>query len=196
MTILTGIVLTVALGAVVSRGDLFAGGEDLAPRDDVATVALEQTYLIDVVANDRGAAPEDGRRILVTDGPDCGIAARRDGQLLYDPAGRKCDRPQRVTYCLALGETCPSARVTLLPAAEVQAESSPTGTPVTPIEAPSRNAVAFMSSAPAASAFTTEPETPARAPAGPLSGLISAFGSLAPEAATPDAATGEARGAR
>ena len=39
MTILTGVVLTVALGAVLQQEDLFAGGAEIAPRDDVATLA-------------------------------------------------------------------------------------------------------------------------------------------------------------
>ena len=62
MTILTGVVLTVALGAVAQRGDVFSNfgqGDAFSLRDDVITVAAGESYLIDVVANDVGATPED-----------------------------------------------------------------------------------------------------------------------------------------
>lgn len=179
MTILTGIVLTVALGAVVQRGDLFSGGEGVAPRDDVATLASGHFYLIDVVANDRGATPADGERLLVTEQPACGTAARSGGSLLYD-ASAGCEGPQRVSYCLALGDECPSAEVTLVLSGDVETESSASGTPVARLATAPETAVAAVSPAPADSAFKAEPE-PERAQGGALAAIVSAFGSLAPE---------------
>ncbi|MGM0584431.1 MAG: hypothetical protein ACQEUZ_07255 [Pseudomonadota bacterium] len=190
MTILTGIVLIVALGAVVQRGDLFGQDAGVAPRDDVATLAPGFTYLIDVTANDRGARPGDSARLLITEAPACGVVERREGGLAFRAEAR-CEGPLRLTYCLALGESCPSAEVTLVLADDARAEASATGTPVARLDEPLRPAaMARVSPAPAASAFT--PELPQdRAPAGPLAALASAFGSLAPDEAEAGAA-GEA----
>lgn len=180
MTILTGIVLIVALGAVLQRGDLFKDGTGVAPRDDVATLTPGITYLIDVTANDRGARPGDAARVLITEAPACGVVERRETGLAFR-AEAGCKGPLRMSYCLALGESCPSAEVTLVLAEDARAEASATGTPVARLDEPLRRAAtARVSPAPTRSAFT--PELPQdRAPGGPLSALASAFGSLAPE---------------
>ncbi|MEO0680943.1 MAG: hypothetical protein AAF192_11075 [Pseudomonadota bacterium] len=136
MTILTGVVLTIALGAVAQRGDLFGDfgmATAYVPRDDIVTVAAGGSYLIDVTANDEGAQPGDGARMLITDVPSCGIAYRRDGALAYE-AGAGCDGPQRLSYCVASGDQCREAEVTLVVVTESAALGSASGTPIRSLE--------------------------------------------------------------
>lgn len=184
MTILTGIVLTVALGAVAQRGEIFGNlgaGPGFEPRDDVVSAAAGGAYMIDVTANDRGATRDDGRRVLILAAPGCGLAYRRDGQVMYDGAG--CAGPQRLSYCVAQGDDCKGAELTILlregADAAKAAPSSVSNTPVTRLaEAPSRDWLATVSDQPGHPGFRAEPE---RRPAeGSLVGMTSALGSLAP----------------
>lgn len=189
MTILTGIVLTVALGAVAQRGEILGNlgaGPGFDPRDDVVSAAADGAYMIDVTANDRGATREDGRRVLILAAPGCGVAYRREGQVLYDGAG--CTGPQRLSYCVAQGDDCRGAEVTILlrEDGDASAPSSVSDTPVIRLaEAPSREWLATVSAEGGRAGFTAEPD---RRPAeGPLAGLTSALGSLAPSPETEDA---------
>ncbi len=181
MTILTGIVLTIALGAVAQRGDVFqhfGQGSGLMPRDDVATLAAGEAYLIDVVANDRGAREDDGRRILIMTAPACGVTYRREGRIFYD-AGPGCEGVQRITYCVARGDRCPAAEVTMRVSARTAEAASASGAPIEVLaRAGDRIASADISNAPLASGFTAEPLL--QQGGGALAGLASAFGTLAP----------------
>lgn len=186
MTILTGIVLTVALGAVAQRGEIFGNlgaGPGFDPRDDVVAAAADGAYMIDVTANDRGATREDGRRVLILAAPGCGVAYRREGQVMYDGAG--CVGPQRLSYCVAQGDDCKGAELTILlregEDAAMSAPSSVSNTPVVRLaEAPSRDWLASVSATSGRPGFRSEPD---RRPAeGALAGLTSALGSLAPVA--------------
>ncbi len=180
MTILTGVVLTIALGAVVQSGDLlerFGAGPGIHPRDDALELAAGEAYAIDVVANDRGAVEGDGRRVLIMTAPGCGVAYRSGDRVIYQ-AGNECAGLQRLTYCVARGDECPGAEVSLT-ISPVQTASSRTETPVQRLaERPTRPSDAEVSMMPGGSGFTVETQ----APAGdrPLAGLSSAFGSLAP----------------
>ncbi|WP_092865102.1 hypothetical protein [Albimonas pacifica] len=181
MTILTGVVLTIALGAVVQSGDLmerFGAGPGIHPRDDVVALAAGDAYAIDVVANDRGAVEGDGRRVLIMTAPACGVAYRSGDRVVYQ-AGTDCAGLQRLTYCIARGDECPGAEVTL-DVASVEVASSPTETPVQRLaERPSRPSDAEVSMMPGGSGFTLETEA---APGDrPLAGLSTALGSLAPD---------------
>lgn len=195
MTILTGVVLTVALGAVAQRGEIFGNlgvGPGFDPRDDVVAAAADGAYLIDVTANDRGATREDGRRVLILAAPGCGVAYRRDGQVLYDGAG--CIGPQRLSYCVAQGDDCRGAELTILlregEDAAMAAPSSVSDTPVTRLaEAPSHEWLASVSATPSRGGFSDAPER--RADERPLAGLTSALGSLAPDAGTEVSGTDE-----
>ena len=132
MTILTGVVLTIALGAVAQRGDLFGDfgmATAYVPRDDVVTVSAEGAYLIDVTANDEGAQPGDGNRILITEAPRCGVVYRHQGAIAFEGAAA-CAGTQRLSYCVASGDECREAEVTLVMASDVAASGSASGTPV------------------------------------------------------------------
>ena len=188
MTILTGIVLTVALGAVAQRGDVFSefGSRDsVAPRDDVAVLPSGGTWRLDVVANDAGATAEDGARLLVTAPPDCGAAWRMGAALAYE-AGPGCAGTQRISYCLAEGDSCREAVVTVVLDPAAEGPGSATGTPPARRSAPSPAAAAVSRAG--VSGFTVEGTRPAGR-GGPLA-AISAFGSLAPAEEDADAEAG------
>jgi len=189
MTILTGVVLTIALGAVVQSDDLmerFGAGPGIHPRDDVVELAAGDAYAIDVVANDRGAVEGDGRRVLIMTAPTCGVAYRSGDQVVYQ-AGSECAGVQRLTYCVARGDECPGAEVSLR-ISPVETASSLTETPILRLaERPTRPSDAEVSMAPGGSGFTVEAD-PAAGDR-PLAGLTTALGSLAPDedgAATPE----------
>ena len=132
MTILTGIALTVALGAVVQRSDLFSTPQTanlIEPRDDVAAFAPGGAALIDVIANDLGAATEDGRRLLITRAPACGAAWRHEGRVLY-VSGPDCLGPQTLRYCVPRGDACPEAELRLTLDSALLVPQSASGTPV------------------------------------------------------------------
>lgn len=132
MTILTGIALTVALGAVVQRSELFSPPQTadlIEPRDDVAAFAPGVAALIDVIANDPGARPEDGRRLLILRAPACGTAWRHAGQVLYR-SGIDCDGAQSLRYCVPQGDACAEAELRLTLDAALTAPQSESGTPV------------------------------------------------------------------
>ena len=180
MTILTGVVLTIALGAVAQSGDLFerfGAGPGLHPRDDAVTLAAADIYSIDVVANDRGAVEGDGGRVLLMTAPSCGVAYRSGDRVIYQ-AGAECEGRQTLTYCVARGDDCPSAKLVLALGQGLETAST-TGTPVDRLaERPQRPSGAQVSQAPTASGFVAEPgRTGADRP---LAGISSAFGSLAP----------------
>ncbi len=179
MTILTGVVLTVALGAVAQRGDVFSNfgqGDAFSLRDDVITVAAGESYLIDVVANDVGATPEDGRRMLITEAPACGTAYRKNGAVAY-VGDDDCTGPQRLSYCIAQGDECPEARVTVI-IARTDKVGSASGTPVASLDEPGRLLTAAVSDK-RESGFKVENQ-----PKGSMAALSSVpLGSLAPEAA-------------
>lgn len=132
MTILTGLVLTVALVAVAQRSEILSDLPRSAqhdPRDDVVILAPGGVALIDVAANDRGASAEDGRRILITREPDCGAAWRHDGVVAYS-ASPDCGRNQSLRYCIADGDACREAEVSIILDAAATPARSPSGTPV------------------------------------------------------------------
>ncbi len=188
MTILTGVVLTIALGAVAQRGDFFDNigmGPGLEPRDDMVALEAGGGYLIDVVANDRGARAGDGGRILVMTAPACGAAYRRDGRIFYQ-GGAACEGVQRLSYCVARGDDCPGAEVSLRVVARGADLPALAGAPVERLEAQRAPAVAFadVSIAPPDSGFTAEPLLGGNG--GALAGLVSAFGSLAPSMGSPE----------
>jgi hypothetical protein len=181
MTILTGIVLTVALGAVAQRGDVFEGFAERAsvdPRDDVVMLPTDGAWRLDVVANDRGATPDDGARLLITSPPECGTAWRMDGAIAF-AAEARCRGVQRIGYCIAEGDRCPEAMVTVTLAEGLAAPESASGMPMARLEGATPAAVVAVGEA-RGSGFTLEGVRPAEG--GRNNGLaaISAFGTLAP----------------
>jgi len=181
MTILTGIVLTVALGAVAQRGDVFEGFDErvsVVPRDDVAILPKDGAWRLDVVANDTGATPEDGDRLLITAAPECGAAWRTDGAIAY-AATPRCEGDQRIGYCIADGDGCPEAFVTVTLSDSAGAPESRTGMPVARLDDLAPASVAAVGEA-RASGFTLEAVRPAEGVRPNGLAAISAFGTLAP----------------
>ncbi|MEM6438790.1 MAG: hypothetical protein AAF763_03705 [Pseudomonadota bacterium] len=185
MTILTGVVLTIALGAVAQRGDLFGDfgmATAYVPRDDVVTVSTEGAYLIDVTANDEGAQPGDGNRILITEAPRCGVVYRHQGAIAFEGAGA-CGGTQRMSYCVASGDDCREAEVTLILNASAAALGSASGTPVRKFAGDEGVRTAAVGAG-EASGFTVEDGAATR----PLAAVSSPLGSLAPSDAGVSAA--------
>ena len=116
MTMLTGLVLVVALGAIAHYSGAVsanAGGSGrYSPVDDVASVEAGGEYAIDVVANDKGVREGDGDRVLIVSSPSCGFVRRENGVIRYS-ADSYCRGPQKVTYCVARGDDCETAVLTL-----------------------------------------------------------------------------------
>lgn len=188
MTILTGVVLTIALGAVAQRGDLFGDfgmATAYVPRDDVVTVSSEGAYLIDVTANDEGAQPGDGNRILITESPRCGVVYRHQGAIAFEGA-EACGGTQSMRYCVASGDECREAEVTLVLTAGESTLASASGTPVRRFAGDGGVRTAAVGPD-RASGFTVEDG----AGAGPLAAVSSPLGSLAPA----EAGAGEAEAA-
>jgi hypothetical protein len=181
MTILTGIVLTVALGAVAQRGDVFEGFDQriaVDPRDDAAILPIEGAWRLDVVANDPGATPEDGDRLLITAAPECGAAWRTEGAIAYAAAPR-CEGTQRIGYCIADGDRCPEAFVTVILSETVAAPESATGLPVARMQDVAPAAVAAVGEA-RASGFKLEAVRSGDGLRPNGLAAMSAFGTLAP----------------
>lgn len=177
MTILTGVVLTIALGAVAQRGDLFGDfgmATAYVPRDDVVQVAADGAYLIDVTANDEGAQPGDGNRILITQTPRCGVVYRYQGAIAFEGA-EGCGGTQSLSYCVASGDECREAEVTLVLTAEEETLASASGTPVRRFAGDGGVRTAAVGAG-ASSGFTVEDG----AGSGPLAAVSSPLGSLAP----------------
>ncbi|MFO7854871.1 MAG: hypothetical protein R6V44_06575 [Paracoccaceae bacterium] len=183
MTILTGIVLTVALGAVAQRGDVFEGFDErvsVVPRDDVALLPKDGIWRLDVVANDTGAIPGDGDRLLITAAPECGAAWRTDGAIAYAAAPR-CKGEQRIGYCIADGDGCPEAFVTVTLSESADLAESETGLPVARLDDLAPASFAAVGQA-RASGFTLEAVRPADGVRTNGLAAMSAFGTLAPPA--------------
>lgn len=162
MTILTGVVLAAALGAVAYRTGVLTSTPSLAryePRDDVAAFPPGLVALIDVVANDAGAAPGDGARLLITRAPACG-AAWRKGEAIAYLGSADCPPEQSLRYCVAIGDACPEAELRVRLDRHLAAAESASGSPVelrSPSEEPAPGALAALApTPPAVNGFTVE----------------------------------------
>lgn len=139
MSILTGLVIVVAMATLAQRSDsllnFFTREEPpkVAPQNDVATLFAGDSKVIDVLANDENARPEDGEAIRIVVSPSCGAAEAASGGVLYI-SNDHCVGPQLFAYCVTQGEECPSASVTVNVAASTpgavrvtsQTEEAPT----------------------------------------------------------------------
>lgn len=106
ISILSGVVLMIAIGTVVQRGSPFmgSGGDSetaFAPVPDRAEVGRDGSVTVDVLANDEGIEGVDGagERLIVHTQPSCGRAQAERGKLTYT-AGTSCSGKQTVRYGL------------------------------------------------------------------------------------------------
>ena len=105
ISVLSGIVLMLAIGTLVQRGDVvaefFAGEPDpIVLARDVVTVDADTLTRIDVLANDTGLKDRDGQKLVVLAQPECGRVFVQEGALQY-LGERRCLATQRVLYGLA-----------------------------------------------------------------------------------------------
>ena len=132
MSILTGLVIVVAMATLAQRSDqlvnFFFGEKEasIAPQNDAFALFAGQSHVIDVLANDENARPEDAGNIHILVSPSCGAAEAADGGVLYISNDR-CVGPQLFAYCVRRGDECASASVTVNVAAAVagQGETQP-----------------------------------------------------------------------
>lgn len=135
MSILTGLVIVVAMATLAQRSDQlldFFFGEkvaSIAPQNDAFALFAGESKVIDVLANDENAKPEDADNVNILVSPSCGAAETTDGGVLYISNDR-CVGAQLFAYCVRRGDECASASVTVNVAAAVANQ------PVTPLETP------------------------------------------------------------
>lgn len=131
MSILTGLVIVVAMATLAQRSDqlfdfFFSEKEaSIAPQNDTFALFAGESEIIDVLANDENARPEDEANIHILVSPSCGAAEASDGGVLYISNDR-CVGAQLFAYCVRRGDECASASVTVNVAAAVAGrEASP-----------------------------------------------------------------------
>lgn len=135
MSILTGLVIVVAMATLAQRSDQlldFFFGEkvaSIAPQNDAFALFAGESKVIEVLANDENAKPEDADNVNILVSPSCGAAETTDGGVLYISNDR-CVGAQLFAYCVRRGDECASASVTVNVAAAVANQ------PVTPLETP------------------------------------------------------------
>lgn len=118
MSILTGLVIVVAMATLAQRSDqlfdfFFSEKEaSIAPQNDTLTLFAGESEVIDVLANDENAKPEDQANIHILVSPSCGAAEASDGGVLYISNDR-CVGAQLFAYCVRRGDECASASVTV-----------------------------------------------------------------------------------
>lgn len=125
MSVLTGLIIVIGMAMLAQRSDelidfLFAErAAQITPQDDTASVAAGASVVIDVLANDENAAPDDAAKLRLVASPACGAAEVTDAGILY-VANSNCLGDQKFTYCVARGDECRAAAVTVTvaPAAE------------------------------------------------------------------------------
>ncbi len=122
MSILTGLVIVVAMAVLAQRSESIATfftrdeAARIAPQNDAVAVFAGESRIIDVLANDENATPEDGANLRIIVSPSCGAAEATANGILY-VANDRCVGPQLFAYCVARGDECASASVTVAVAA-------------------------------------------------------------------------------
>jgi len=176
ISILSGVVLMIAIGTVVQRGDSVAeffgtGRPEVVLKPDSATVMADELVKIDVLHNDVGVARSDGERLVVLVKPDCGRVFVQAGALQYLP-GSGCAGEQRMRYGLADMPGTGDLSVTVLPRPEAMrlAGASPAAaaedTRPRLRSAPRRtDRIARVATAPASLEITPRVPDPAETPA-------------------------------
>lgn len=118
MSILTGLVIVVAMATLAQRSDSlldFVMREEapkIAPQNDEAVMFAGESRVIDVLANDENALPENRENVRIVVSPSCGAAEATSEGVLYI-SNELCVGPQLFAYCVEQGDECPSASVTV-----------------------------------------------------------------------------------
>ncbi|MEO1722725.1 MAG: hypothetical protein AAFR84_10015, partial [Pseudomonadota bacterium] len=192
ISILSGIVLMLAIGTLVQRQDLVAdffgdGSGDattLALRPDEVSVAPDTLTRIDVLANDTGFAEGDEDKLAVLTQPGCGRVFVQGGALQF-LAENDCQATQKITYTI-------EDRDDLEPGVVVVSVIGATGTRNAP--EPARGGGIVLAS-PTLEAPSADQETTAlgvernTAPARPLPSIVISGGAEQPRAPTTETTT-------
>ncbi len=116
MSILTGLVIVVAMATLAQRSDdlidffLRERAAMIAPADDTVVAAAGDAILIDVLANDLNVIEADRANLRIVASPSCGAAEVAEAGILY-VANDLCIGEQVFSYCAARGDSCPVAFV-------------------------------------------------------------------------------------
>lgn len=116
MSILTGLVIVVAMATLAQRSDdlidffLRERAAMIAPADDSVIAAAGETLLIDVLANDLNVIEADRANLRIVASPSCGAAEVAEAGILY-VANDLCVGEQVFSYCASRGDSCPVAFV-------------------------------------------------------------------------------------
>ncbi|MGB0506645.1 MAG: hypothetical protein ACPGGK_10660 [Pikeienuella sp.] len=118
MSILTGLVIVVAMATLAQKSDTLIDyfftekSPGVAPQNDAVAVVAGKSQIIDVLANDEGVTPEDAANVRILVSPSCGAAEATASGVLYIPNDR-CVGDQLFAYCVQRGDECSSASVTV-----------------------------------------------------------------------------------
>ncbi len=104
ISILSGIVLLIAVGTIIQRADGIAemfGAEpvEIVLVEDAVSTADPTLLQIDVLANDTGVTRRHRDMLVIVDGPDCGQVFIQDGTLQYLPTAG-CAAEQTLRYSI------------------------------------------------------------------------------------------------
>lgn len=161
ISILSGVVLMIAIGTVVQRGgpllEYFTGE---APKpvlaSDQADITAGELARIDVLRNDQGLSRRDVENLVIARAPSCGKVFVQDRVIQYLPDER-CVGPQTLTYAVGSQKDRPTGKVAIVvrPTAEQLAAREAAREAGSPIPRPRPADLA------AAPAETAAPDAPA-----------------------------------
>ncbi|MGF1502914.1 MAG: hypothetical protein ACFBSD_13970 [Paracoccaceae bacterium] len=167
ISVLSAIVLMVAIGTLVQRWDLVSDYFEPAPElrlvDDRHTVGINALAQIDVLANDPDVLTRNAR-LVITELPECGTAAVQNNRIEYRPAP-DCRGEQTLRYGLLGSADMTGAALTITIAAPVEREAPARVSGLVP-ETPQRQETAGLT--PGAEPLPADaPEPPRLAPGAP-----------------------------
>ncbi len=161
MTVMTALVLIIAIGALVhgsgSGGSLFGGGGPYEAEDDKFTLRAGRVQALDVLLNDKNVDRIDPAQLTVVRQPDCGVAQSIDGTVQYSDSSR-CQGALTFAYCVPFEDSCDFATVSL-DILRISPSSADEQTPVASApasrETGSSNTIVASTDAPAPAVFDT-----------------------------------------
>ncbi|MEO1551184.1 MAG: hypothetical protein AAFR93_12260, partial [Pseudomonadota bacterium] len=130
MTIMTALVLIIAIGAIVqgtSEGNsIFGGSKAFKAKDDTFSIRAGRTVTLDVLLNDANADTLEPGSLTLVGQPQCGVAEVIGDAIQYN-SPPSCSGQQTLTYCVPTTDSCELATVTL---AVLQVAPAPAEVPV------------------------------------------------------------------
>ena len=116
MTIMTALVLMVAVGAILGRGEngesIITTKPEFKPAPDTFSLRAGRVQLLDVMLNDTGADLVDPQQLRVLAGPTCGMAEALDGAIQFSES-ETCIGEYELSYCVPFEDDCERTIVSL-----------------------------------------------------------------------------------